>query len=377
MLRYRYLLLAVVPLLAVQPLLAVTVQVGNCLTGPKNYTTISAAVAAVPSGSIVDVCPGTYAEQVAITIPLTLQGVTSGTANQAVVTVPSGGLTANVTSMFSESVAAQILVSGPGPVTIRDIAVDGTGGDLGCSSWVAGIFYGSGSSGTVNGVRASSQVDTTCGVGIWAENGGSSNESITITNSSVYNADSAGIFVGSGPTPTLTATVNNNVVNTSAAVAAIDADSVNGLVENSTVSNATFGVYDIASGVTVTSNAITGTTYGIYLGSGGTASSNRVSGSSSDGILLGASGATLTSNRIMSSTTAGVELGCFTATVNSNIINDAPIGFDAAPLATDLTTNSLFNTATTITNGCAFAAVSAKPKQQWHTPATPFGTRTK
>jgi hypothetical protein len=383
------------PLLAIQPLLA-AVQAGNC-NGITGYTTISAAVAAAPSGSTVNVCPGTYAEQVTINKPLTLQGVTSGTMNQAVVTVPSTGLVTSTTSMFTEPVAAQIWVVGPGPVNITDIAVDGTGGDLLCASWLAGIFYGSGSSGTVKGVRASNQVDSTCGVGIWAENGGSTNQSITIQDSSVYNVDSAGIFAGSNPTPTLTATINNDVVSASAATAAIDAQSVKGQVMGNDVSNAVFGIYDIASAVPVTLNIIVGTNYGIYLGSGGTASYNWVSGSSIDGILLGASGATLTGNRVVStsaatSTAAAVELGCFAASVSGNLINDAGIGFDAAPLATNLTNNILYNTATTITHSCAFApvalrtntlatnklaATSANPQQQWHTPATPWGTRTK
>jgi parallel beta-helix repeat protein len=251
--------------------------------------------------------------------------------------------------------------------------------------WIAGIFYGSGSSGTINRVRASGQVDGTCGVGIWVENSGSSNESVAIKNSSVYNVDSAGIFAGSGAAPTLSVDVANDVVSASAAVAAIDADSVNGEVEGNTVSSATFGVFDLTPTVTVTSNTITATNYGIYLGSGGRASGNQVSGSNIDGILLGASGATLTNNRIVSSTTAGVELGCFSATVNGNFINDAPVGFDAAAGSIP-SNNTLYNTATTITNGCAVVAAAsrrsmlaakAKLQEQWHTPATPYGTRTK
>ncbi len=43
-----------------------------------------------------------------------------------------------------------------------------------------------------------------------------------IRNSSVYNVDSAGIFAGSGTTPTLSVNLNNNVVNASSAVADID-----------------------------------------------------------------------------------------------------------------------------------------------------------
>jgi parallel beta-helix repeat protein len=386
MVRHRLLLatLATLPLLMVQPLLAATVQVGGCMPNLTNYPTISAAVAGVSSGTTIDVCPGTYSEQVTITKSLNLTGVASGTANQASITVPSTGLVQNTTSFFSEPVAAQVLVLGPGPVNITNITVDGTGGDMGCLSWLAGIFYASGSSGTVNRVRASNQIDSTCGVGIWAENGGSSSYTVTVQNSTVYNADSAGIFAGSGTTPTLTANLNNNVVNASTAVAAIDSDSVHGQVIGNDVSHSTFGVYNV-SNIHVQTNTVIGTTYGIYMASGGNASGNQVSGSS-EGVLLGASGATVSNNTIMTSTTAGVELGCFSATVSGNLINDAPVGFDAAPTSVALGTNTLANTATTVTNGCAVAALAARtapaaPRsnstEQWHTPATPFGTRTK
>jgi hypothetical protein len=359
-----------------------------------SFPTISAAVSSssVPSGSIVQVCPGTYAEQVTISKPLTLIGIASGTANQAVITVPSGGLVQNTVSMFSELVAAQILVEGANPVNITNIAVDGTGGDTSCLVWLAGIFYGSGSSGTVNRVRASGQIDGTCGVGIWAENANSQSQSVTVLNSTVYNVDSAGIFAGSGTTPTLTAILSNNVVNASAAVAAIDSDSVQGKVNANTTSNSVFGVYDLSS-INVQGNTIMGaTTAGIYMANGGTASGNLVSGSS-EGVLLGASGATLSNNTIMTSTTAGVELGCFSATLNGNLINDAPVGVDAAPTTVVLGSNSFANTATTFTNGCATAALAPRTalasgtarlttsrsnsSEQWHTPATPFGTRTK
>jgi hypothetical protein len=326
------------------------------------------------------VCPGTYAEQVTITKSLTLVGVAAGTANQVLITVPANGLVQNAVSMFGESVAAQVLVDGPvnGPVNITNIAVDGTGGDMSCTAWLAGIFYGSGTSGTVNRVRVSGQIDSTCGVGIWAENANSPGESVTVQSSTVYNVDSAGIFAGSGTTPTLNANLNNNVVSASAAVAAIDSDSVHGQVNGNNVSNSLFGVYDI-SNINVQGNTITGTTYGIYMGNGGNASANAISGAS-EGVLLGASGATLNNNIIMSSTTAGVEVGCFSANVGGNVINDAPIGVDAAPTTLNLGSNTFANTATTFTNGCAFAALAVRSSnlsEQWHTPATPYGTRTK
>jgi hypothetical protein len=390
MLRLKHLFWAgSLPILAVQSLLGLTVQVGTCEPQLQSFSTISAAVSGVPPGSTILVCPGTYAEQVTITQAVTLKGVTVGTANQALITVPSGGLVANTTSMFGESVAAQILVLGADPVNISNIAVDGTGGNLGCgvsNIWVAGIFYGSGSSGNVTDVRASGQVDGTCGVGIWAENSNTGSHTVTIQDSTVYNVDSTGIFLASGATPTLSVHVDNNVVTASAALAAIDTESVHGEVRGNDVSNTTFGVLDNAPAVSVASNSILGTTYGIFLESGGTAATNHISGSSSIGIWLGAAGATINGNSVMTSTSEGVELGCLAASVTGNLINDAPVGIDQAPAG--IGANTFANTATTITGGCALAAAAARlspamvgtlatPQRQWHTPATPFGTRRK
>jgi hypothetical protein len=129
------------------------------------------------------------------------------------------------------------------------------------------------------------------------------------------------------------------------------------------------------------------------MANGGTASANHVS-ASGEGVLLGASGATLNNNVIMSSTIAGVEVGCFSANVMGNLINDAPVGFDAVPTNLNLSSNTLANTSTTITNGCATAQLAVRTartlgaaqveairssnlSEQWHTPATPFGTRRK
>src|ERR1035438_1701484 len=84
-----------------------TVAVGTC-TKLVQFATIQLAVNAVPSGSTIKVCPGTYPEQVTITKNLTLigNGPTAST-----VTVPAGGLLTNgVTDIFGNQVAAQILV---------------------------------------------------------------------------------------------------------------------------------------------------------------------------------------------------------------------------------------------------------------------------
>src|ERR1700751_4378045 len=87
-----------------------TVAVGSC-TSLVNFATISQAVAAVPAGSTIEICPGNYHEQVVINQKLTLRGIMYAGKNAAVVYPPAGGLLAN-TSDARGAVAAQILVQG-------------------------------------------------------------------------------------------------------------------------------------------------------------------------------------------------------------------------------------------------------------------------
>jgi len=376
------LLVAAVCLITVRPLMAANVQVGTCKPKLTSYTTISTAVSSVPAGSNVFVCPGTYAEQVTITQSLNLIGTVAGTANQVLITVPSGGLLANTVSMFGQSVAAQVNVEGAGPVNITNITVDGAGGDLGCISntWVAGIFYGSVSSGTVNRVRASNQMNAACGVGIWAENSDTSSQWVSIENSTVYNADSAGIFVGSGFTPTLSVNVAYSSVNASGESLGIVAESVNGQIRTNDISNTAVGVFDVGPALNVIGNTILASGFGMFLVNGGTVNNNHISGTNV-GVLLGGGGATLTNNSIVSSAGLAVEMSCFNASVSQNFINDAPIGIDQVP-SSGIGANNFANTGTTTTNGCVSAAVAARviggnAAAQWHTPATPFGTRRK
>src|SRR5271169_1141195 len=123
---------------------AATVFVGTCVT--PNFPTIQAAVTAVPAGSTVNVCPGLYPEQVTINKRLTLQGVASGTLNQAVVTAPAGGIVQNTVSLATAyPIAAQIYVHDTArAVTISNLTVDGSGnnGLTACGTPnLVGIYY--------------------------------------------------------------------------------------------------------------------------------------------------------------------------------------------------------------------------------------------
>jgi len=80
---YRNVLSAVLVLFlasASQSLFAASTTVGSCPGPGFHYATIGLALAHTSSGGTVNICPGTYAEQVFVNQPVTLKGVAgSGT----------------------------------------------------------------------------------------------------------------------------------------------------------------------------------------------------------------------------------------------------------------------------------------------------------
>jgi hypothetical protein len=379
-------LFAMLPLLVAHAVMAEgsSVAVGTCKPRLSSFATIQAAVSKVAPGTTILVCPGVYAEQITISQPLTLQGIADNNVDQITITVPTGGLAANVNSMFGQSVAAQVLIQNAAPVNIVNIAVDGTGGgDQGCpTTWLAGIFYSSGSSGSVNRVKASGQISAGCGVGIWAENASSSNQFVSIQGSSVHDIDNAGIFAGSGTTPTLNVLMKDNFISMPAAGVVLN--SVTGQVTNNDVSNALGGILDLAPGARISSNNLTSSSIGVFLAAGGTVDSNHIT-NSGIGVLTGGGG-NVQSNRITVAT-IGIEFLCSTSTAANNTINDATTGLDLVP-ATFKGRNTFANTAEISTGGCPAAAAQTSTQSvfqrmtrsglspsKWRTPANPLGLR--
>jgi hypothetical protein len=324
-------------------MLAATYAVGPCKPTLVSFPTISAAVIGVPPGSTVLVCPGTYPEQVTIAQPLTLKGITSGNAGQAVITVPGSGLTV-VTTGFGIQIAAMVDVTA-GPVNISDITVDGTGSNVGgYPTWLAGILYNDGSSGTVNEITARNLSDSGLGVGVWAENSTGTNESVTIENSSFHDIDDSAVFTQGS---TLLATVKGNTMETSGSI-------VSWFSAGSLTANVISGGYEgvnIGTPSTVSSNTVANSRYGIVASGGITATSNKISNAFTGIYDLGG-GNTYKSNTI-TKTGIGVEFSCNTPTVLSNTINDATTGLDGVPSSFS-GANSFNNVATLRTDGCGF-----------------------
>src|ERR1700686_1592982 len=96
---------------------AVNYNAGGTCTPPNppahTDTAIQAAVTASAPGTIIEICPGNYHEQVVITRKLTLKGVAAAGEDAVVILPPGGGLVQNTTDFDnSNPVAAQILVQG-------------------------------------------------------------------------------------------------------------------------------------------------------------------------------------------------------------------------------------------------------------------------
>jgi hypothetical protein len=343
-LRILFLLTAVL-LFGTHSVLAANFAVGTCEPALQSFSTISDAVAAVPAGSIVEVCPGTYPEQVTISKALTLEGITSGNSNQAIITVPSGGLTNNEVNY-----AAQVLVTA-GPVNITNITVDGTGNNLDGSFALAGLLYGTGSSGTIKDVTTRFQLDSGQGVGILA--GSATSTSVTIENCSVHDFDFIGIFVEDK----VTATVKANHVNASNAtglVFGIAVDSAGSITGNAVTGPGLLveseGIEGQDASATISDNIVTNWEFGIVDFTGAKYTSNTVR-NTSQGIFLATAGGTVESNTVTQATTA-VDFDCNTGTVKSNTINDATAGINFVPSGVS-STNTYFNVPQIRLSSCA------------------------
>lgn len=340
-------------------------QVGGCKPKLTNFTTIQAAVTSVPAGATILVCPGVYPEQVTITQPLTLQGIASGNASRSVITInPIGIPGPNVTSIFGQSLYAQVLVQNvtpPGPVNITGITVDGNGGNVGCSTTIglAGIFYAVGTSGTINEVTARNQQSAGCGFGIWAENTAGATQTITVENCSVRNFDATGISALSDQAPaTMAATIKGNFLNTANPGVAIDFG-VMGTITNNAVTGGQEGIGSLLpSGTrTVSGNTVADLVpggYGLSVGSSATATANKVSNVTTAFFFSNSqpieSNIVVKSNTVMN-TTYAFDLNCSSyATVSANTVNDAQFTFQK--LLSPITGGANYNVDTLQTGTC-------------------------
>jgi len=355
--------LAAVLLFGACPTFAKVFVVGTCEPPLPPFATISLAVATAPPGSVVDICPGIYPEQVTITKSMSLVGIVSGNAFRPVITVPPSGLSAR-TDPIGYSIAAMVTVL-TGKVNISQITVDGTGNTVdaagGQGTLLVGIFYNTTSSGRVSYVTARNLVTGTgAGIGIWAENESAMNESVEITNNSIHGFDYSGIEARTNQTGSPYATVSENTITDGGVPSLTMAGGVvwvggsGGKISDNVIDTVFQGIAIVVgtSDVTVSNNTVTNVPgVGLWIGAGVSvdAESNQISNT-----LVGMELFSATStfkNNTFTNTTLGIEFNCNPATLDSNFINDATTGTDNSPA---ITLGGLFisNVDAITTGGC-------------------------
>jgi hypothetical protein len=330
-------------------------QVGKCRPVRKfpAYNSISAALAANPAPDAVEVCPGTYYEQIEITRPVILVGISSGNAGQVIIAPPAGGLVTNTSDEYGNQIAAQIWVNNAvGPVTITDITVDGAGNGVTSFTVVAGIFYQN-SPGTVNRVEARNQQNYyTQGMGILVD-GGASNPSVTIENSSFRDSDYSGIKIETNSSPSnVTAFIKGNYSKPVGYGSGIYIRDATATITNNYISDAYSGIYTTGGATgSISGNTLMDSQFGIDVSTSAVpVTSNKIFNSSEEGISFRSATAAIQGNTIVDSF-VGIEFSCIAnGNVNGNTIIDAGTALDMVPLATS-SSNSYSNVAT-IRTGC-------------------------
>jgi hypothetical protein len=351
--RFPFALFAFLVVLSARPLVASTFYVGTCKVAA--FGDIQTAVNTVPAGSIIDICPGNYAQQIVISKAVTLQGIFSSNSALAEIDMPSGGLTttSSINPYLNGTVAAQVEVTVPG-VNLINLTVNGTATSSNCPATTLayiGIFYSSGSSGTLNKVQTRNQNCNGLGVGIAAENGAGAAQAVTIESSDVNNVSYTGIFAYSNQSPpTLTALIKGNYISAYDGVQSFDvAGSVSGnnifpsflgmtaaspssTTSGNQVTGGTYGFAVEAPGAVVSGNTVNNAPYGVLVDFPGSVTSNHISNSGTAAIFLTTNGATIKTNTI-TQVLVGVEFNCHSATTSGNTINGATWGLHTVPSA--------------------------------------------
>jgi hypothetical protein len=320
------------------------------------FTSIQSAVNAASANDKINVCPGTYREQVKVTKPLTIEGIE--VANQHLSLIMPNGVIANSTSTATGNpIAAIILVDGTERVTLSHLAVDGANNGLGdCANNLVGIYYRN-AFGTINdcAVRniklAAAQFGCQAGFGIFVQSGGEGKAKVDILDSSVHDYQKNGIIAsgegtevnirqnavsGIGPTPLI---AQNGIQVSFGAKGTIDNNSVINHIYSQCTSaiNCTFATNIIvfeSDGVRVSRNTTGNAQVNVYYqGDGGDVINNTILQSQVlDGIDLVGNSNRANGNSIKNSSFSGVYVLGNRNEVHENIINETPVGiFEDTP----------------------------------------------
>jgi len=346
------------------------------------YSSIQAAVNAAKQNDTINVCPGTYPEQVTVTKSLSINGV--NIANQDLILIDPANVLANSTGIVNGSpVAAVILADGAKNVNLSNLTVDAGNNQFTDNTLLVGIYYRN-ASGNVDSVvvrNVELQVGSPgaqTGYGIFAQSGNGGSANVTVTNSSVHDYQKNGI-VGQEAATTLTAKNNavagsgpnsniaqNGIELAFGAKGTIDSNFVTDHIyspctdENNCSAASTNIILFNAGNVKVSNNSVGKSQINIALVTNNAdASSNfAFQGSLYSTYVVGNSNK-LQNNSIFKSDTDAVFVDGAGNMVQNNNINEAAVGIfqTAASTGTKTNANNFYNVGTTMQTATTMSAM--------------------
>jgi len=181
----------------------------DCNAQQKTFSTVQSAVDAAQPGSTIVICPGTYAEQVAVTKNnVTLQG-----SGQGATVLRPGAVPVTVPSLLLQvAVAPIVLINGATGVTVSRLTIDGSVAERGASTlfcpqvgFYTGLYFRN-ASGTVDAARITTvNSGARCSDGVHVEGNSAGVSNLVVKNSVVDHNGNFGVAcVGPGTTCTIT-----------------------------------------------------------------------------------------------------------------------------------------------------------------------------
>jgi hypothetical protein len=351
------------------------------------YSSIQAAVNAAKAGDTINVCPGTYPEQVMVTKKLNINGV--NIANQGLALIDPANVLVNSTGLTNGSpVAAVVLADGTSDVNLTNLTVDAGNNQFTDSTLLVGIYYRN-ASGKVDSVAVRNvelQVGSPgaqTGYGIFAQSGNGGSANLQVTNSSVHDYQKNGIV---GQEAATQLTVKNNAVSGLGATPNIAQNGIElafgakGTVDSNLV------IDHIYSQCTDANNCPAASTNILLFQTGNVKVTNNNTGKSQINIALVTNNAEANNNftfkgeplygvyvvgnsnkvhdnSIFKSDTDGVYIDGANNAANNNTINEAPVGVfqTAASTGTNTGGNKFYNVGTNTQTAPSMSAMVASP----------------
>jgi hypothetical protein len=283
---------------------AATLIVGPSACPNATYATIGAALNAAAAGDEIDICPGTYPEQLVIVKPVTLRGLNVGGINRVLLQPTS------LYNVGTFSFAAVITVVNAQGVVIEGLAIDASlNGVSGCTELLAGVHFYNSSGVVANNAISGAQLATPCvakasalgngfGVEVDTATGQTGPFAVSISGNSIHDFNKAGILVnGAG----ITADISGNTVAGVGPSTGYNQFAV--FITTGAVAHVTHNFLSLGSCGSITlTNCVTLRSEGVTfkaVGDGSVVDSNFITNAQSGIFLNGANNAQITNNVIM------------------------------------------------------------------------------